>query len=425
MSQTRNLGNVSRRGFMGSVAGAGIGTMLASSLKAGTGANDTINVGFIGMGGRGSHLLDETLKLADKKVKPVAVCDVYQVRLKAAQAKAQLADAAAYGDFRKLLAQPDLDAVVIASPDHWHAPMALEAIKAGKDVYLEKPFTHTYKEAQQVKDAAEKEKRVVQIGVNSCSESLWRDAYKLIEAGKIGKVLLTTAHHSRNSKAGEWNYDIDKAADPNKNLDWPGFLGSAPKTSWSAERFFRWRKYWDYSGGIASDLFFHQLTHLMVALDGDSPEFPRRVSALGGIYQFWDREVPDTFTVQIDYPSNHTVVLISSMANDVGIVEAIRGHEGTIFFEGDALKLEYQKSVVGERAPVAAKNERKGGAMEHLDNFFACMRDRKKPACDVDLAYKIQVAVDMMVMSFREGQTAYWNRRKEEISCGSVTSPGK
>ena len=319
MSQTRNHGNVSRRGFMGSVAGAGVGAMLASSVKAGTGANDTINVGFIGVGGRGSHLLEETLKLADKKVKPVAVCDVYQVRLKAAQAKAQLADANAYGDFRKLLAQPDLDAVVIATPDHWHAPMALEAIKAGKDVYVEKPFTHTYKEAQQVKDAAEKEKRVVQIGVNSCSESLWRDAYKLIEGGKIGKVLMTTAHHSRNSKAGEWNYDIDKAADPNKNLDWAGFLGAAPKTSWSAERFFRWRKYWDYSGGIASDLFFHQLTHLMVALDGDSPEFPRRVSALGGIYQFWDREVPDTFTVQIDYPSNHTVVLISSMANDFGI----------------------------------------------------------------------------------------------------------
>ena len=412
---TRKLEKVSRRGFMGTVAGAGVGAMVAPSLTAGTGAGDTINVGFIGMGGRGSHLLDETLKLADKKVKPVAVCDVYQVRLKAAQEKAKLPDGAAYADFRKLLAQPDLDAVVIATPDHWHAPMALEAIKAGKDIYLEKPFTHTYKEAQEVKDAAEKDKRVVQIGVNSCSESLWRDAYKLIEAGKIGKVLLTTAHHSRNSKGGEWNYDIDKAADPNKNLDWTGFLGAAPKTSWSPERFFRWRKYWDYSGGIASDLFFHQLTHLMVALDGDSPEFPRRVSALGGIYQFWDREVPDTFSVQIDYPSNHTVVLMASMANDFGIPEAIRGHEGTIVFDGDKLALHYQKSVVGEREAVTVENQRKGGALEHLENFYACMRDRKKPACDVELAYKIQVAVDMMVMSFREGKTAYWNRRKEEI----------
>lgn len=125
--------------------------------------------------------------------------------------------------------------------------------------------------------------------------------------------------------------------------------------------------------------------------------------------------MPDTFSVQIDYPSNHTVILMASMANDFGIPEAIRGHEGTIVFDRDQLTLQYQKGIVGDREAVTVHNQRTGGALEHLENFYACMRDRKKPACDVELAYKIQVAVDMMVMSFREGKTAYWNRRKEEI----------
>ena len=412
---------LTRRGFLGRAAALGAGAVAAPSLSAAVGANDIINVGVVGVGGRGGHLLNELLKLAEggKKVKVVAVCDVYTVRLKAAAERAKLPDSAAYGDFRELLKHPGLNAVVIATPDHWHHAMTMEALKAGKDVYCEKPFTHTYQQAQEIYEEADKLKAIVQVGVNSCSDSRWMDAFKLIDEGKIGKILLTTAHHSRNSKAGEWNYTIDPKADPKKNLNWAGFLGPAPKTSWDADRYFRWRKYWDYSGGIATDLFFHQLSHLLVALDGPDPEFPRRVSAFGGIYQFYDREVPDTLTVTIDYPSNHTCILVASMANDVGIPEAIRGHEGTIFFEGDELILRFQEQIVGKKPEVRVKSRRSGGALEHLENFFACMRTRKEPACSAFLAYKVQVAIHMAVASYREGNTAYWHRRREKIyMCG-------
>ncbi len=414
---------LSRRGFLGRAAAIGVGSLAAPSLTRAAGAGDTIGVGFIGLGGRGSHLLSETLRLAEagQKVKPLAVCDIYTVRLEAAAAQAKLPKNAAYTDYRKLLEHPDLDAVVVATPDHWHAPMTMAAIKAGKDVYCEKPFTHTYEQARDVTEEADKLKRIVQVGVNSCSDSRWLDAFKLIDDGKIGKVLLTTGHHSRNSKAGEWNYPIDKKADPKKNLDWTAFLGSAQKTSWDPERYFRWRKFWDYSGGIATDLFFHQLTHLLLALDGPDPEFPRRVSASGGIYQFYDREVPDTFTISVDYPSNHSVVLIASMANDVGIPEAIRGHEGTIFFEGEELICRFQEKIVGEKPEIRIKSTRAGGAYQHLENFFACIRSREEPACPPILAYKVQVAIHMAVTSYREGNTAYWHRRKEKIyMCGEV-----
>ena len=413
---------LSRRSFMGGAAALGVGAMIAPALRAGTGAGETIHVGFIGAGGRGAHLMEETLKLAadGAPVKVAAVCDIYDIRAKDAQARAKLEDKSVYRDYRRLLEQPGLDAVVVATPDHWHHDMTMAALKAGKDVYCEKPFTQTYEQARDLAEEAEKLKRVIQVGVNSCSNSLWLDAYKLIEEGRIGKVLLTTSHHSRNSKKGEWNYEIDTRADPKKNLDWEAFLGSAPKTSWEPERFFRWRKFWDYSGGIATDLFFHQLTHLLVALDGPSPTFPRRVSALGGIYQFWDREVPDTFAMTIDYPSNHTVFIMASMANDFGVPEAIRGHEGTIIFKGDALELQYQGTIVGDKDPVTIQSTRPGNAYEHLKNFFECMRSRKEPSCPASLAYRVQVAIDMAVRSYREGQTAYWHRRRETIEmCSS------
>jgi predicted dehydrogenase len=351
----------------------------------------------------------------------VAVSDILADRRERAEADY---GCDAYADYKEMLERTDLDLVVNSLPSHLHPQGTVDALKAGLDVYVEKPFTKTYQQAQEIYEETEKRKAIVQVGVNSCSDTRWQDAFKLIDEGKIGKILLTTAHHSRNSKAGEWNYDIDKQADPKKNLDWPAFLGPAPKTSWDADRFFRWRKYWDYSGGIATDLFFHQLTHLLVALDGPDPEFPRRVSAFGGIYQFYDREVPDTFTVQIDYPSNHTVVLIASMANDVGIPEAIRGHEGTIFFEGDELILRYQEKIVGKKPEVRIKSRRAGGAYEHLANFYECMRTRKEPACSAYLAYKVQVAIHMAVVSYREGNTTYWHRRREKIYlCGEEYEP--
>ncbi len=412
---------VSRRRFLGRAAQAGLAGLTAPSLLKAAGAGEVLGVGFIGVGGRGTYLLNETLRLsaAGAKVKPVAVCDIYDIRLQEAAKIAKLPAKSAYRDYRELLKQPDVDVVVIATPDHWHAAMTLDALKAGKDVYCEKPFTYTYEQARQVTEEAEKLNKIIQVGVNACSDSRYTDAFELIDAGKLGKILLTTAHHSRNSREGEWNYPIDKRADPKKNLDWNAFLGPARKTSWDPERYFRWRKFWDYSGGIATDLFFHQLTYLLKAVDGPDPEFPRRVTSFGGIYQFYDREVPDTLVTTVDYPSNHTFVLVSSLANDVGIVEAIRGHEATIFFEGNDLVVRFQEKIVGKKEDIRIPCKRPGTAREHLANFFECVRTRKEPNCPAYLAYRAQVAIHMAVISYREGNTTYWHRRKEKVYlCG-------
>ena len=197
---------VSRRRFLGKAAKAGILSLTAPSLLK-AGANDTIGLGFIGVGSRGMQLLKETLALASegKKVRPVAVCDVYDLRLQEAAKIAKLPVEAAYRDFRELLKLQDLDAVVIATPDHWHAEMTLQALKAGKDVYCESPFTQTFEQARQITEEAEKLKRVIQVGVTGCSDSRYHSAFELIDAGKIGKVLLTTVSRCSNSREGEWN----------------------------------------------------------------------------------------------------------------------------------------------------------------------------------------------------------------------------
>jgi predicted dehydrogenase len=309
--------------------------------------------------------------------------------------------------------------------------MTLAALRAGKDVYCESPFTYRFEEAREILEMvgepdreAKRVNHVVQVGLTSLADARWLKAYDLIDKGKIGTVLLTTSHASFNSKNGAWNTPLDKRADPKRNLDWNAFLGSRPKKSWDPERYFRWRKYGDYSGGIAMQLLYPRLGEILMAIDGPFPQFPRRVSAFGGIFNFYDREVPDTLTIQIDYPSNHTVVLTASVANDVGIVKAIRGHQGTIFFEEGELVLRSQEKIVGTRPAERFAFPEKDWTSEHLKDFLACVRTRREPVCPPRFAYRVQVAMHMAVISYRTGNTAYWHRRKGKVYvCGEPVPP--
>jgi len=415
MSERRE---VSRRMFLRATAAAGAAAGLSAfpipAAGSVLGANDKIAAGVIGTGGRGHYLIETVnkLKAAGKGVETAAVCEVYQKRLQSACEKAGLAKEAAVVDYRQIIDRKDIQAVVVATPDHWHATMTLAALKAGKDVYCEKPMTYTIEEAREVADTVKAESRILQVGGNSNSEDGWSKANELIRKGMIGKVVLTTAHHCRNNREGQWNYPIDPDANPTKNLDWKAFLGPAPYRSWDPDRFFRWRKYWDYSGGIATDLFYHQLGHLMVALGA---EFPKRVSANGGIYVWHDREVPDTFTMTIDYPSNHTVILVATMANETGVVEAIRGHEGTITFEEGGFKVRFEPVITGPKDEIAHKNARGGDAYEHMENFFACMRSREESVFPADLGYKVMVAIGMGVLAYRRVRTLLWDARKQIV----------
>lgn len=421
MSDGAFLRGSSRREFLSRAAGTAAALSLGKKLLVPAtqapasgpvpGANERINFALIGCGGRGMGLTRGVLARAKEKadVEVVACADIYQKRKDRA---AELTKVKVYHDYREVLARSDVDAVIIATPDHWHARQAIAACKAGKDVYLEKPMTYTVEEAREVAETVRRTGRILQVGSQHVSEDQYWQAKKLIAEGVIGKVLWSQASYSRNSLRGEWNYPIDPEAGP-QNLDWKAFLGSAPKRPFDKERYFRWRKYWDYSGGIATDLFYHKLAPLMVAI---GPEFPVRVTGHGGIYVQKDREVPDTFLLTAEYPSQHTVLLTSSMANSRGIPDVIRGNQGTIEFFGRHI-------VVTPEREYAEEFKKKYNADElrieteprssHMENFIDCVRSRQAPVFDADTGYKVMTAIRLSVDSYRECRVKCFDPRAQ------------
>jgi predicted dehydrogenase len=424
-----------------SLSAAGAGVVLANrNVHARVlGSNDRINIGMIGIGGRGTDLMRWVLDITKTKdiAQIVAVSDVYRKRLKLAQETAKCENA--YLDFHELIARKDIDAVIIATPDHWHAPMAIEALKAGKDVYLEKPMTHTAEEAKQVYETVQKTNRVLQVGSQTTSSDQWWQARKAIASGMIGKLIMSQGSYHRNSVEGEWNWTIDQTAGPNGKgddfIDWKMWLGSAPQRSYDADRFFRFRKYWDYSGGIATDLFYHVMAPMNICW-GEA-QFPWKVVGTGGTYIFKDgREVPDTFMLAADYAAGHSVILSSSMANSTHIPGLIRGHEGTIVmvpdgrFEG---KVEFI-TVTPERIARDAFKE-KYGSLEvkleatpresHMENFLRCVKTREKPVLDALTAYKAMVPIYMSVKSYREGKVLYFNEQTQQITDQPIVSQAR
>ena len=400
------------------------------------GANDKINVAVIGVGGRGYYVASEFENAGkrDNNCQIVAVCDVYEKRKKKA---ADRYKAEGYLDWREVIARKDVDAVIVATPDHWHAPIALAAMDSGKDVYCEKPMCHTVAEVKRLVDTVKETKRVMQVGSQTTSGDQWHKAKKAIADGMIGDMLLSQGSYHRNSIEGEWNYTIDKAAGPDGKgedyIDWKMWLGSASKRSYDADRFFRFRKYWDYSGGIATDLFFHVVAPMNICW-GEA-QYPHKVMAGGGIYAFKDREVPDTFHFMADYAKGHSLVLSSSMANSQHIPGLIRGHEGTLImvehgrFEGFAPHITVKPEMVGrENSRRNIKESYKFGkedvkipvenfsAMErHVDNFLKCIRTREKPTLNVEIAARAQVTITMAVESYRRGKVLYFDEKKFQI----------
>jgi predicted dehydrogenase len=453
-----------RRDFVKSAVGAGVTlgvlgratTASASASARVLGANDRINVALIGAGGRGKSLLRWVMETGGqiepivnpfgprpRDVKPpdpalatqvVAVCDVYAKRKNAAATFAKSCDSTL--DYREILDRPDVDAVIIATPDHWHARMALEAMAKGKDVYLEKPMTHTIEEAKTVAAAVKKTGRVLQVGSQTTSSDQWWKARKAIQDGMIGKLLMSQGSYHRNSEKGEWNWTIDPDAGPTAAgedfVDWKMWLGDAPARAWDADRFFRFRKYWDYSGGIATDLFYHVVAPLQICW-GEA-QFPRRVYGSGGNYIFTDdgREVPDTFMLTADYAKGHSLVLSSSMANDTHIPGLIRGHEGTIMMVPDG-KFEGKVDFITVTPQGIAKPafKEKHGTIEmkietepretHMENFLRCVRTRQTPILDADTAYRAMVPIGMAVQSYREGRVLYFDEAAEKV----VAAPPK
>ncbi len=415
-----NRSSLSRRHFItSSIASAGIASLLSNPQRV-LGANDRIGVGVIGVGGRGSALLKLALQRADEKgdVEIRAVCDVYQRNLNRAMERAK--GAKPYDYHQELLDRSDIDAVIIATPDHWHAPITLLAMEKGKDVYCEKPMTHTVEEAKQVTQKAEELRRILQVGVQALSWTKWHKAKELIGKGMLGKVVCCQGTYSRNVTFGDWNYyEINEDAGPDasgeNHIDWKQWLGSAPKRSFDADRFFRFRKYWDYSGGIATDLHYHTVAPFHYAIQN---EHPFRVVGMGGIWVHDDgREVPDTFLTAADYPSKYSLTVQSSQANSVGPRTLIRGEKATMYCGADWEGEEYGHLKITAQEPFQEEFKEKWGKeeiiipdivnegdMKHMDNFFDCIRSRKQPNCNAEIGSTTMTCIGLSVRSYREGK---------------------
>lgn len=422
----------SRRNFLKSsgVVAAGLTAMQYKNAVAAD-SDKKIRLGIIGIGGRGSSLMNSFMKKNNAEF--VAVCDVYVKRRNQAAERAGLDPKNAketFADYKELLERDDIDAVIIATPDHWHATIAIAAMNAGKDVYLEKPMTKTVAEAKEVDAVRQKTNRVLQVGSQTTSSDQWWKVKEVMQKGMIGKLIMSQGSYHRNSEGGEWNWSIDPGAGPKASgdgyIDWDMWLGPAPKRDFDADRFFRFRKFWDYSGGIATDLFYHVMAPFNICWP--EPQFPQKVTASGGIYVFKDsREVPDTFAFMAEYPGEHQVVLSSSMANDTHIPGLIRGHEATIMivehgqFEGRADHIK----VTAQR-PYRDKFKEKWGSEEvvievepredHYDNFLRCVIEREKPVLDSATAYRAMTTIAMSVESFRSGKVLYFDDKKETVS---------
>ena len=419
----------SRRMFLaGSAAAPAMAAAPAASRV--LGANDRINIGMIGVGSKGRGHLRLLLGRSREKgdVRIAAISDIYRKRRDEALSQSGLRSAQGHVDYHEVLARPEIDAVWIATPDHWHATMALDAMEAGKDVYLEKPMTYTIEEARRVAAAVERTGRVLQVGSQHVSDRRYHEARKVIDEGWIGPVVWAQNTYCRNSLYGEWNYTIDPEGTP-ENIDWDRFLGTAPARPFSAERFFRWRKYWDYSGGIATDLFYHRLAPLMLMM---GKEFPRRVSGHGGIYVHREREVPDTYATVIEFGS-HFVNIAASMASsagNAGMPPMVYGHEGAISFLPGAIEVkpEYQFAAKFREATghdsLLIEVDQTNISAGHVGDFLGCMRSRGTPAFDARFGYQVMTAIRLGVDSYRSGRMIAYDPHSQRVLPTPEQRPG-
>ncbi len=422
---------ISRRHFVKGLGGAGAGiavfgggpNMLAKNYSNIIGANERVRIGIIGCGGMANQHMRALLKMKDEdNIEIASVSDVYTTRMNKAK---DLTKAKSIEDYREILDSKDIDSVLIATPEHWHYQMTLDAIEAGKHIYCEKPMTHTIEQAMTITKKIGQAKLKMQVGVQGMSDDSYETANKMIEDGALGKVVMAHIDYSRNYVDDFWSNPIDPDARPGVNLDWEAWLGPAPKRPWDPRRYFEWRRYWDYSGGIATDLFIHRITRIIKSL---GLTFPDYVVATGGTWNFVDSiaEIPDTFNIMLDYPEKTTVLVASSLANDIPIRHVIRGHKATLEFTNSGFTITPQKATneavisgTGEKVKGAGVfTHKKTGAEDvtlHHRNLLGAIRENKMLKCDSMLGLYGVVACTMGVQSFRNRKYLKWDVENKTV----------
>lgn len=399
----------SRRKFIGHVATGIAGTFAAGNVL---GSNDRLRLGLIGAGDRGMQLVREAVSCPNTEL--VAFADVFTRRLE--EAKRIAPSAQTFLDYRYLLDEKSVDAVLVATPQHLHAEHFIASLDSGKHVYQEKTMAFTVDHAKRMRGAFQKAgRRTVQIGHQSCSSGQIADAAAFLSSGNLGKITAIHSHMYRNTPHGkpQWARPVypDMTAE---NIIWKSFLGGAPLHDFDANRYANWRFFWDYSGGNVYENMCHQLAFWYKVMN---LQIPRSVNMVGGIYLWKDgREVPDTMNVALEQPEDILFSWDSGFGNnELGSTEDVLGTDGTIA-RGQQIRYLPQKVNRPQAAEVLG-NTRTGAneTKAHIQNFLDSIRGAAEPNCPFDVGFRVAIACRMAVDSYRQGRTLKWDAAKEEI----------
>jgi predicted dehydrogenase len=418
---------LSRRDFIKrtTVGAVGTGVALSTSSRKVLGANDRIVVAGIGTGRQGSSDVEAFSHQPDVEI--AAVCDVYQPNLRnglhVARGRAQ-----SYSDYRQVLDRKDIDVIVIGTPDHWHPLVCVDACKAGKDVYVEKPISHTIDEGKLMVEAARKYRRVVQVGTQQRSGRHFQEAVRLVQAGIIGKVsFVRTWNYSNNYPEGIGN---PPDSDPPSELDWNFWLGPAPKVQYNYNRFGvgkdRWstfRYFWDYAGGMMTDWGVHLMDIVQWAMQ---VEGPNTITASGGKFYLQDNaETPDTLQVTYRYP---TFVAVyenrwdngnSMYGKDYGI--EFHGTDATLFVDRAGFKVYPEIGQDGQpRSPSIKMASVNDAHEDHVRNFLDCVKSRQRPISDIEIGHRSTSVCLLGNVAFRSGQLIEWDVERQQVKQGDA-----
>jgi predicted dehydrogenase len=371
------------------------GMTAAASTRA-LGANDTIRVGAIGCGGRMQallHALDQS-----GMAQLVAGCDVYEPRRDRIAERTE-GQAGTYLEYRQVLDRKDIDAVIIATPNHWHVRIATDALAAGKHVYLEKPVTHTIEEGEPLIRAVHESNRVLQCGMQQRSWIHFQSAAELIQGGNLGRITQIRTYWYQNYQSHHPQEPIETEL-----LDWKLWLGSAPPQPFSEEKYRYWRWYWDFGGGAMTDLFAHWIDVVHWAMKSDTPQLAQTI---GDKYVFEQWQCPDTILSSLRYPGfevGYEGTMISSI--DDGGLE-FRGREATLKIDRSGFGV-YRENVKSNMNPILSERSAEDGTIPHMRNFLECIRDRKTPNAPVETGVACARAGHIANLALRQERRVTW-----------------
>ena len=443
-----SMNNVqSRRDFLArTAAAAGAAALVASAgaserrpdapkarKRSPLGPDQPINIAIVGIGAPGmcamgaGHIgaFTALAKQGKTNARIAALCDVNALTLEWGKNKVleggQADTPDTYTDYKKLFARDDIHGVLLAVPEHWHAQMAIDAIAAGKDVYLEKPMTLNLADALRLYEAQKANPEVkVQVGTQMVNLPRYHEARKLIAEGAIGTPTFTQCSYCRNSKNGEWHYVTEpdqkiwpgKKWTPGENLDWETWCGPLGKMAWDPKVYTQWRRYRKTSTGILGDLLVHEITPMLVAL-GPENGWPVRVVATGGHLVDKEMENHDNVHLAIQFESGHQMFVCGSTCNEVGVEKMIRGHKANLYLNSRHCVLRPERTFADEIDERTVECPDIGNDQDlHRLHWLKCIRERVEPVATVELGTKVMVIVDLATRSMWEGGAFTFDPKK-------------